>query len=102
MALFDLNTHLIFQPPTFPHLSLIFELLLEWTSNKCSVLIISLHFEILHTELTALGFKILKVTSKLEEKYIPKFNIVCSSPNGVCCDLLKNCAFIRVLIDGAH
>lgn len=58
--------------------------------------------DILNNELTSLGFKTLKITPKIDDKLLIKMNIVVAAPNTVCCDLLKNYVFDRVLVDNAH
>jgi hypothetical protein len=57
-----------------------------------------MNHDILNNELTNLGFKTFKVTPKIEDKLMVKANIVVVAPNTVCCDLLKNYVFDRVLI----
>ena len=102
MKLFDENTTILWQPPSFPVFSLLAQLLIQWQIMKVTVLVISLDADALHTELTSLGFKSVKITQKTEEKLLGKCNVVVSMPSAVCCELLKNYAFQRVVIEGAH
>ena len=102
MKLFDENTTILWQPPSFPVFSLLAQLLIQWQIMKVTVLVISLDADALHTELTSLGFKSVKITQKTEEKLLVKCNVVVSMPSAVCCELLKNYAFQRVVIEGAH
>lgn len=48
------------------------------------------------------GFKVAKIAPKIEEKNIIKKQIICCNPSSVCADALKNYAFTRVIIEGAH
>lgn len=102
IKLIEENTTIIWQPPSFPVLSVLAELLVEWQIIKSTVLIVSLDAEALQTELTAQGFKVVRVTPKTEEKIIAKCSIVIAQPAAVCCELLKNYAFSRVVIENAH
>jgi hypothetical protein len=102
MKLLEENTTILWQPPSFPILSVLSELLIEWQIIKSTVLIVSLDAEALQTELTNLGFKVVRITPKTEEKLLNKCNIVIASPSVVCCELLKNYAFSRVLIESSH
>lgn len=102
MKLFDQNTTILWQPPSYPIFSLLAQLLIEWQIMKATVLVISLDADALHAELTSLGFKSVKITQKTEEKLLVKCNVVVSMPSAVCCQLLKNYAFQRVVIEGAH
>jgi hypothetical protein len=60
---------------------------------KVTVLVVSLDADVLHAELTSLGFRSVKITQKTEEKLLAKCNVVVAMPSAVCCELLKNYAF---------
>ena len=93
---------MLWQPPTFPHITVISEILIEWQTLRQTILLITPHSEELAFELTGLGFKVAKITLKTDERQILKSNVVVANPAFVCCDLLKNYAFTRILVDEAQ
>jgi hypothetical protein len=96
------KTFLLWQPPTYPQLSLICEILIEWQSTKQAILIVTPHPEELSAELQGQGFKVVKIGIKTEDKLLTRNCIVVSSPSTVCCDVLKNYAYSRVLVEAAQ
>lgn len=85
MRLFEESTTIIWQPPSFPLLSVISELLIEWQTIKSTVLIVSLDADILYNQLTSLGFKVVKITQRTEERSLIKCTIAVATPSVVCC-----------------
>ena len=73
-----------------------------YIAQKMFVLIVGNHFEEIWKRLSDSGFKSLKILPISEERQINKHNVICVSPLGVCCDLLKFYSFDRVIIDEAH
>lgn len=102
LQLFTKGTFIMVQPPTFPVLSIIYDLLSEWICEGETILLVSEHSEQLHGYLVEEGFKAGKVQAKFDERSISKVQVLCSSPATVCCDMLKNYSFTRVIIEGAH
>lgn len=82
-------------------MSVMAELLIEWATLRCSVLLLTLFPEFVHGELQALGFKTVRLSAKVEEKVLARSSVVVAHPAHVCCDMLKNYAFERVLVEGA-
>lgn len=67
-----------------------------------TVLIVSDSFSEIYAYLVEKGFKVAKITQKIDERGIIKKQIVCCNPAGVCADAIKNYAFTRVIIEGAQ
>ena len=96
------STFLLLQPVTYPLISLICELVSEWIFNNETILIVSENADDISKLLGEKGFRVSKVTAKFDERSMNKFQIICSTSNGLCCDQLKNYLFTRVIIEGAH
>jgi hypothetical protein len=93
---------LLWQPPTFPLVTVMAELLVEWQASRHTILVVSPHAEELSVGLANCGFKVVKLCSKTEDKQLAKNGIVVSSPTYLCCDLLRNYAYSRVLVESAQ
>lgn len=102
LELMSEHTFLLWQPPTYPLVTVIAELLVEWQASKQTVLIITPNTELLHSDLVALGFKAIRLTVKSEDKQLAKNSIVVAEAAPICCDLLRNYAFTRVLVESAQ
>lgn len=66
------------------------------------MLIVSDSFSEIYAYLVDKGFKVAKITQKIDERMIVRKQIVCCNAAGVCADAIKNYAFTRVIIEGAQ
>ena len=64
--IFQQKTIIIQQPPTYPLINIISELLSEWIVLRETVLLVSEHTNEIHSALVEKGFKIIRINSKTE------------------------------------